>query len=154
MTEEKKSIKDALEELSNILNQAQEENEKYLAEILEQTPYETKLAVTAWAIKHILAHAREGGSYRYLIYDRLGFDADAYGVLQTAGALEISNEFDIERMDNIKEHVREHKIESMKSLVGFCDEPGCFDTAGSGFPVEGGYRWTCYKHWNEHKNKG
>lgn len=153
MTEEKKSIKDALEELSNILNQAQEDNEKYLAETLEQTPYDTKLAVTAWAIKHILAHAREGGSYRYLIYDRLGFDADAYGVLQTAGALEISNEFDIERMDNIKEHVREHKIESMKSLVGFCDEPGCFDDAGSGFPVEGGYRWTCYEHWNEHKNK-
>jgi len=151
MTEEKKPIKDALEELSDILNQAQEDNEKYLAEILEQTPYEVKVAVTAWAIKHILEHAREGGTYRYLIYDRLGFGPDAYGILQMAGALEISNEFDIERMDNIKEHVRGHKIESIKPLIGFCDEPGCFDDASSGFPTDNGYRWTCYKHWEKLK---
>ena len=110
MSEEKKPLIDSLGELSEILNQVQDANEKYLAEIVENTPYEVRLAVTAWAIKHILAHAREGGSYRYLIYERLGFDADAYGVLQTAGALDISNEFDIERMNNIKEHVREHKI--------------------------------------------
>ena len=44
MTEEKKPIKDALEELSDIFNKAQEDNEKYLAEILEQTPYDTKLS--------------------------------------------------------------------------------------------------------------
>jgi hypothetical protein len=144
--EEKKSIVDALGELSEILNKAQEENKNYLDQILEETPYDTKLAVTAWVMRHILDHAMDGGSYRYLIYDRLGFDMDAYGVLQEAGALTISNEFDIQKMVDIKDHVREEKIESMKKLVGLCDEPECYEEAGCGFPSDDGYRWTCYEH--------
>jgi len=146
MTEENKSLVDALGELSEILNKAQEENKNYLDQILEETPYDTKLAVTAWVMRHILDHAMDGGSYRYLIYDRLGFDMDAYGVLQEAGALTISNEFDIQKMIDIKDHVREEKIESMKKLVGFCDEPECYIEAGCGFPTDDGYRWTCYEH--------
>jgi hypothetical protein len=146
MTEEKKSLVDALGELSDLFNKAQQENKNYLDEILEETSYDTKLAVTAWVCKHILDHAREGGSYRYLIYDRLGFDMDAYGVLQEAGALEISNQFDIQKMVDIEHHVRAHKIESMKRLVGICDEPECYADAGCGFPTDDGYRWTCYEH--------
>lgn len=137
---------DTLGELSETLNKVQEENKSYLEEILEETPYDTKLAVTAWVIRHILDHAKEGGSYRYLIYDRLGFEADAYGVLQEAGALDISNLFDLQKMEDIENHVREHKIESIKTLVGFCDESECYNEAGCGFPTDNGYRWTCYEH--------
>ena len=148
---------DTLGELSETLNKVQEENKSYLEEILEETPYDTKLAVTAWVIRHILDHAKEGGSYRYLIYDRLGFEADAYGVLQEAGALDISNLFDLQKMEDIENHVREHKIESIKTLIGFCDEPECYNEAGCGFPVTTGgvrdYRWTCSEHWSQYGEK-
>ena len=51
-------------------------------------------------------HAKEGGSYRYLIYDRLGFGMEAYVPLCEDG-MTISNEFDIANMDKIKEIVTE-----------------------------------------------
>lgn len=67
-----------------------------LEEILKEVPYEHKLAVTQWVFKHIVEHATEGGSYRYLIYDRLGFGMDAYAPL-CADGLTISNEFDLQQ---------------------------------------------------------
>ena len=123
----------------------------WIEELVKNSDYDTRLAITAWVMEKILAHATSGGSYRYLIYDRLGFDMDAYGVLQGAGALEISNQFDIQKMDDIEHHVRAHKIESMKRLVGICDEPECYADAGCGFPSDNGYRWTCYKHSDHYK---
>ena len=65
-------------------------------QLVENCDYETKLAVTAWVFKHVLAHALEGGSFRYLIYDRLGFGPDAYVPLYNAGGMTISNEFNIQ----------------------------------------------------------
>ncbi len=62
--------------------------------LVEECPYETRLAVVAWAMKHIVDHARDRGTYRYLIYDRLGFGPDAYVPL-CADGLTISNEFDL-----------------------------------------------------------
>jgi hypothetical protein len=59
----------------------------------ENLPEEDRLAVACLVVKAIRDHAREGGTYRYLIYNRMGFDAGAYAPLQLAGALEISNEF-------------------------------------------------------------
>ena len=128
----------------------------WIEEIVKNSDYETRLAITAWVMEKILEHANDPGSYRYLIYDRLGFDMDAYGVLQGAGALEISNEFDLTKMRDIEHHVRAHKIESMKPLVGICDEPGCYKDAGCGFPVTDGvrdYRWTCSEHWSQYGEK-
>lgn len=58
-------------------------------------PYEMKLAVVAWAFKAIVDHAQEGGTFRYLIYHRLGFKPDAYVPLLDAGGMTISNEFDL-----------------------------------------------------------
>jgi hypothetical protein len=118
----------------------------WIDELVKNSDYDTRLAITAWVCKHILDHAKDGGSYRYLIYDRLGFDMDAYGVLQEAGALDISNLFDLQKMEDIENHVKENKIESIKKLVGFCDEPECYNEAGCGFPSDDGYRWTCYEH--------
>ena len=125
----------------------------YLNDLVENCDYDTKLAVTAWVFKNIVEHAKEGGSYRYLIYDRLGFDLDAYVPLFEAGGMEISNEFDIERISDIIDIVREHKLDVLKSVLNMCDEPGCFDNAGCGFPTDDGYRRTCYNHSDFKKQK-
>lgn len=63
--------------------------------LVEACPYEVKLAVTAWVMRAIVEHAQEGGTFRYLIYERLGFEPDAYVPLYDAGGLTISNEFDL-----------------------------------------------------------
>lgn len=61
----------------------------------EQIPYETRLIATKYIMNQIVEHAITGGTYRYLIYDRLGFRKDAYSILFPEG-LVISNEFNIE----------------------------------------------------------
>lgn len=63
--------------------------------LVEDCPYETRLAVAAWVFEAIVAHAKHGGTFRYLIYERLGFDLDAYYPLYCAGGMTISNEFDL-----------------------------------------------------------
>ena len=146
--------KDPLQELSEIFNLAQEDNKKYFAEILESTPYETKLAITAWVFEKLVEHARQRGSYRGLIYERLGFDSDAYAPLYEAGGMTISNEFDLKRMDDIIKHVVENKIESMKPLVRLCDTPGCFERVTSHWPSEKGPRLTCTDHYDRRWNDG
>lgn len=120
-----------------------------LMPLVDKCDYETKLAVTAWVMKNILDHAHDGGTYRHLIYIRLGFNTDAYAPLLVAGGMEISNEFDIERMHTIKETVCNEKIESpsLKRMLNMCDEPGCFKDASCGTPIEDNkYRWTCSNH--------
>lgn len=42
-------------------------------------------------IRHVLDHLHEGGTYRYLIYNRLGYNMDSYVPLMAAGGLELSN---------------------------------------------------------------
>jgi hypothetical protein len=147
MTDEKETTWwEASQELSKLI----EKSNNDLDEMADKCPSELKLAVTRWAMKHIVDHAREGGSYRYLIYNRLGFGPEAYVPLCDDG-LTISNEFDISNMDAIKEKVREEKIESLKPLLHMCDEPGCFKNAGCGWPSESGYRMTCGEHYREQK---
>jgi hypothetical protein len=70
--------------------------ERYPA-LVEACPYEMKLAVIAWAFRHICDHAEHGGTFRYLIYDRMGFGPDAYVPLYDAGGMDISNEFDLSK---------------------------------------------------------
>lgn len=122
-----------------------------LDKLVQTCDYDTKLAITAWVFKHIVDHANAGGSYRYLIYHRLGFNHNAYVPLLEAGGMEISNEFDLERMNEIKAAIRENKIEIMKKYVGMCDEPECFKDAGCGTPTQEKYRWTCYEHMPKEK---
>lgn len=148
------SEKKPLSELFGGLKESFDEYDKHLAKLAEDCDYETKMAVTAWVFRNIVDHAREGGSYRYLIYDRLGFEPDAYVPLYSAGGMDISNEFDIERINDIIAIVKEHKLDVLKSVLNMCDEPGCFDHAGCGFPTENGYRRTCYDHSDFKKSKG
>lgn len=53
---------------------------------------DNKLLLTKYIGRVIVEHATEGGTYRRLIYDRLGFGPEAYGFL-IGEYLTISNEF-------------------------------------------------------------
>lgn len=121
--------------------------------LVDDCPYETKLAVTAWVFRNIVDHAQEGGSFRFLIYGRLGFDTDAYVPLYEAGGMEISNEFDMSQKSAILDIVQSKKIEELKEPLNLCDEPGCFVEVSCGFPTDDGYRRTCFNHSKFAKDK-
>jgi hypothetical protein len=117
-----------------------------LDELVEKCDYNTKLAVTHWVMKNIVEHARDGGSYRYLIYERLGFGPDAYAPLCDDG-ITISNEFDLNLKDNIVEAYKSKDEKKLKQALGLCDEPDCFKHISCGWPSESGYRMTCGDHY-------
>jgi hypothetical protein len=124
-----------------------------LAKMVEECDYELKLAITQWVMKHIVDHARDGGSYRYLIYDRLGFDADAYGVLLDDG-MTLSNEFDLTLKEEVAEFLKNNDIEGAKKRLGYCDEPGCYNKVGAGYPaIDGRYRMSCGDHYRQYGKK-
>ena len=116
-----------------------------LQELVDKCDYDTKLAITAWVMKHIVEHARDGGSYRYLIYDRLGFEMDAYGALLDDG-MTISNEFDLNLKDAVIKAYKNGDEKKLKDALGLCDEPGCFNYVSCGWPSDNGYRSTCSDH--------
>lgn len=112
---------------------------------------ETKLDIAAWVISKIDEHGENPGSFRNLIYGGLGFGPEAYVPLYEAGGMNITNELDYKRYDLIIDIIKEEKIDNVKikTYLGICDEPGCFDSASCGWPSEQGYRRTCHKHWNK-----
>lgn len=59
-------------------------------------PYETRLIATQFIFRELCEHAKRSGTFRYLIYERLGFYLDAYSPLYLAGGLNISNNFRLE----------------------------------------------------------
>jgi hypothetical protein len=93
----------------------QEEFEK----IVNECPYETRLAVTAWVFRHLVDHATDGGSFRYLIYQRLGFAQDAYVPLCDAGGLTISNEFSL---SEDKEKATDAEITAVSPITSVTDD--------------------------------
>lgn len=128
------------------MKEAFEEANKELDDMVEWCDPTMKLAITRWVMKHIVEHAKEGGSYRYLIYDRLGFDPEAYAPLCSDG-LTISNEFDLNIMEDIRKVVKENQYDKLKELASLCDEPDCYDQISCGWPSEKGYRCTCSNHY-------
>jgi hypothetical protein len=128
------------------IGEAMAERENDLDKLAETCDYDMKLAVTRWVMKHIAEHGKDGGSYRYLIYERLGFGPDAYAPLCSDG-LFISNEFDADALPNAREALASGNHEKLKEVLSCCDEPGCYEVTSCGFPTEdGGYRRTCYEH--------
>lgn len=119
---------------------------EHLDKIVKECDNNTKLAITRWVMKHIVEHARDGGSYRYLIYDRLEFGLEAYGALLDDG-MTISNEFDLGLKDNVVEAYESGDEKKLKEALGLCDEPGCFNYISCGWPSENGYRSTCSEHY-------
>lgn len=47
----------------------------------------------AWVFEHLRQAMKEPGSFRYLIYKRMGFSPEAYSDLCNAGGLELTNAF-------------------------------------------------------------
>lgn len=45
----------------------------------------------AWVFKKIVENDKKNGTFRYLIYDTMGFDENAYYELYTAGGMYITN---------------------------------------------------------------
>ncbi len=123
--------------------------------IMKDIDGETYLAVADHVIRAIVDHAHSPGSFRYLIYDRLGFGPEAYVPLYNAGGMTITNEFDLSHDEAKTDAVRElcenlpgtyEVVRQAKSVFGLCDEPGCFERFSYGFPTPEGYRKTCGKH--------
>ncbi len=50
-----------------------------------------RLSITCDIFRALVDHAREPGSFRYLIYDRLGFGTDDYAPLYEAGGMAVAN---------------------------------------------------------------
>jgi hypothetical protein len=86
-----------LERMRAALDERAREAAEDFPKLVAACPYKMRLAVTAQVFEALVAHATEGGTFRYLIYDRLGFDVDAYTPLYLAGGMTISNEFDLGR---------------------------------------------------------
>jgi len=148
MTDENRKFWDAVKNIQ----QAFKDIDKEYADMVEWCEPDMKLAVTKWAMKHIVEHAKEGGSYRYLIYDRMGFGPEAYAPL-CADGLTISNEFDLDVIPDARKALAEGDHDKLKKILSCCDEPGCYEKISAGFPVEGGYRQTCGEHYRMYSLK-
>ena len=61
----------------------------YLDEKMERPTAEQ----VAWVLAHIDDHLKEGGTFRKLIYDRMGFGVGEYQLFYEAGGMNISNAF-------------------------------------------------------------
>jgi len=149
MTEDNRKFWDAVE---NIQKAFQDIDAEYAKMADECSPL-MKLAVTKWVMKHIVAHASEGGSYRYLIYDRLGFGPEAYAPLCSDG-MTISNEFDLTLKEEVAEFLKNNDIEGAKKRLGYCDEPGCYNEVSAGYPaLDGSRRLSCDDHYRQYGKK-
>lgn len=86
---------DLLDQMKKGLDARIKEINELYPRLIDACPSELRLAVTAQVFKAIVDHATEGGTFRYLIYDRLGFGPEAYVPLYEAGGMTISNEFNL-----------------------------------------------------------
>jgi hypothetical protein len=60
---------------------------------VDGTSYEHRLALCAWFMQACWKNARLGGNFRTLLYEHLGFNADAYVVLYLAGGMDLTTHF-------------------------------------------------------------
>lgn len=110
---------------------------------------DTKLDIAAWVISKIDEHGDDPGSFRYLIYNRLGFGPEAYVPLYEAGGMNITNELDYNYKNDLAELLQKQGIDNpkLKNFAGVCDESECWNVVSCGWPTkDGGYRHTCHKH--------
>ncbi len=144
--------KDLSEILDNLREAFQQIDAEY-AKMVDECDHELKLAVTQWVMKHIVEHAKEGGSYRYLIYDRLGFGPEAYAPLCSDG-MTISNHFDLDTVPAAREALAAADYDKLKKILSCCDEPNCYNEISTGWPTpDGGYRSTCGDHYRMYNKK-
>jgi hypothetical protein len=92
---------DMLNDMKAVFAERKKDIDERFPQLVADCPYETRLAIAAWVFRHVVDHAKDGGTFRYLIYDRLGFDSDAYMPLYLAGGMTISNEFDLSKPEPV-----------------------------------------------------
>ena len=109
----------------------------------------TRIAVASHIIRQVNSIGRDGGSFRYFIYNLLGFGPEAYVPLYEAGGMTITNEYDLNLKESIRQIAEKNNYSEIKEVLGLCDEPGCFKNVSCGFPTEAGYRHTCSEHSKE-----
>lgn len=59
--------------------------------LVEKYDVKTRMEVAAWVISKLQQHATDGGSFRTLVYERLGFDVDGYDPILEAGGMDVCN---------------------------------------------------------------
>lgn len=42
---------------------------------------------------------------------------------------------------------------SINDFQHLCDKEGCWQPVAAGGPTEEGYKWLCYKHWKQERDK-
>jgi len=119
--------------------------ENWIQEKVDATDMETKIALAAWVMKHIVDHAKDGGSFRYLIYTRLGLDKTAYVPL-CADGMTISNEFDLNLKDDLVAALKAKDYRKMKDILGLCDQLDCWNHASVWTPQVDGVSALCFLH--------
>lgn len=92
------------------MKQLQESGKHHLAllheefpKIVEACPEVVRLAIACQVMKALFDHGREGGSFRHLIYSRLGFSEGAYTPLHLSGGTAIVNHLDLSNYDESEE---------------------------------------------------
>lgn len=85
-----------MQEMAESMTRRDEYMAEHWPKLIEVCPDETRLAITAQVFRKIVEHAEQGGTFRFLIYDRLGFGPAAYYPLYIAGGMTISNEFNLQ----------------------------------------------------------
>ena len=95
----------------------QEATAKYAAdcdEYWDALPYDDKLMAFSSVVKRIVkGDVKDGGTYRYVLYDVFGFDMDSYGIGMDCGYMALHNSIvEFEELEGLRrENIR------LKSLL-------------------------------------
>lgn len=122
--------------------------EDWIQKKIDAADMDTRIAFAAWVMKHIVDHAREGGTFRHLIYDRLGLDMSAYVPLCSDGVV-ISNEFDLNLKDDLIAALKAKDLRKMKDILGLCNQNDCWNSASTWTPQVDGVSALCSKHYGK-----
>lgn len=107
-----------IEELGKHMDAHLKDVNELFPDIVRKTPEIVRLAVACQVMKAIFDNGKEGGSFRHLIYNRLGFSEACYTPLHLSGGTVISNHLDLSRYDE-----RAEVMEMLRKLgVGLTEE--------------------------------
>jgi len=91
MNDKIEKLKEISKKTSKIYNDLKKQMLEDGESVWNNLTYDERLALLCYISKILHEHAMEGGTYRYLIYERFGFDLDAYAPLHLCGLLAIHN---------------------------------------------------------------
>jgi len=77
-------------EIKQLFESARKDGLAKQNEVFGNIPIHKRLEIVQWVFRCIDEHIQEGGTYRFLIYERLGFGPEAYCALYPWG-MNISN---------------------------------------------------------------